>query len=505
MKPESQSTLPAPRRERGSALLIILALIGIGAAFLLVSALMSNPQIGRDKITAAALAQAKEALIGYAVADANLPGSLPCPDISDASPNTANDGTADMLVGNVCPSYLGRLPWKTLKLSDMRDGAGERLWYALSSNFGPQTPSVHTLNSDTLGTLNISGNVTATDIVAVIFAPGRPLNGQTRSTANENTYAHYLESVVASSHYQKLTPNDQADGAATYNDQMVFITYGDLMPLVEQRIAREARSCLEAYASAHGDRYPWAADTTNLSYPYSQSNILFGHFPEYQQPGTSVSNFIDSLSEFQSAVAACANGTGNSATLISTGSTLKNLAEYLKDHQPSSPPMSTSITSPAESAGDKAKDENVTCANIQADPVNNAIQVRLNQTTSALSSLTPDFSWPTNCTITGADYWPYWKGQLFYQIDSNYKPGGAGGTGSIRINNIGNYRAAVALSRKALPTQVRNPSDITTYLETPNTQLLSTDTDFETYHLNSNPLVNDLVLCLDGNTSTSCQ
>ena len=31
MKPESQSTLPAPRRERGSALLIILALIGIAA------------------------------------------------------------------------------------------------------------------------------------------------------------------------------------------------------------------------------------------------------------------------------------------------------------------------------------------------------------------------------------------------------------------------------------------------------------------------------------------
>jgi len=50
MKPESQSTLPAPRRESGSALLIILALIGIGAAFLLVSALMSNPRSGETRL-----------------------------------------------------------------------------------------------------------------------------------------------------------------------------------------------------------------------------------------------------------------------------------------------------------------------------------------------------------------------------------------------------------------------------------------------------------------------
>lgn len=491
-------------------MLVMLVILVIGITTALISSL-SNVGLRniRDQETSEALARAKEALIGRAIRDGNLPGSLPCPDLMTNIPsNVPNDGVADLLSGDVCPSYIGRLPWKSLGISDLRDGAGERLWYALAPEFRDQTsPTAHSINSETSGSITLSGNAAANNLVAIVFAPGAPLPAQERSSANENTYSHFLESVVTlASSFKQESPDDHSGGNYLYNDQLISISHDDLMHSVEMRIAREARTCLEAYAADNGGKYPWAADVSNVYYPYSQSNILFGHFPEYQQPGTSVSNFIDSLSAFQNIVTACANGTGNSATLISTGSTLKDRADYLMDHQPSSPPMSTSITSPAKSAGDKAKDGDVTCSNIQADPITNPIQVLLDQTTSALSSLTADFSWPVGCTITQAAYWPYWKYQLFYQIDSDYKPGGAAtAAGSIKINGIGNYRAAVALSRKALSTQVRNPTDITTYLEPPNTQLLSTDTDFETYLLNSNPLVNDLVLCLDGNTSTSCR
>ena len=49
---------------------------------------------------------------------------------------------------------IGRLPWKTFGLPDLRDGSGERLWYALSPNFR-DNPSVSPLNSDTRGSITV--------------------------------------------------------------------------------------------------------------------------------------------------------------------------------------------------------------------------------------------------------------------------------------------------------------------------------------------------------------
>ena len=49
-------------------------------------------------------------------------GDLPCPDRDD-------DGDADAVPGcDTAALALGRLPWKTLGLPDLRDGDGERLW-----------------------------------------------------------------------------------------------------------------------------------------------------------------------------------------------------------------------------------------------------------------------------------------------------------------------------------------------------------------------------------------
>src|SRR5690348_14815456 len=89
----------------------------------------------RDRVTERALAQAREALIAYAAErpiDAAVgPGYLPCPDADD-------DGWAESTCGSLSghlgqAERLGRLPWKTLGLPDLRDGSGERLWYAVST------------------------------------------------------------------------------------------------------------------------------------------------------------------------------------------------------------------------------------------------------------------------------------------------------------------------------------------------------------------------------------
>src|SRR5574340_386012 len=86
---------PPKAEQRGAALIVMLVIMVMGAAAFLISSLSRSAlQIERDKTTAAPLAQAKQALIGYA-ASADLPsnpsaatprpGNLPCPD-------TNNDG-----------------------------------------------------------------------------------------------------------------------------------------------------------------------------------------------------------------------------------------------------------------------------------------------------------------------------------------------------------------------------------------------------------------------------
>ena len=113
-----------PARQCGAALLVFMLIFFLASMSWLLSqtdALQSRARA--DQTTAAALAQAREALIGRAAADKERPGSLPCPDFDD-------DGEA---TNGSCSVTVGRLPWKTLDLPDLRDGEGNRLWYALAS------------------------------------------------------------------------------------------------------------------------------------------------------------------------------------------------------------------------------------------------------------------------------------------------------------------------------------------------------------------------------------
>src|SRR6185436_16359760 len=114
---------------RGQALVILIVMVAIAAMLLVYG---STSETGRavkaDAKTRAALEYARQALIGRALGDGNRPGSFPCPDLDD-------DGSAELFTGSACPSYIGRLPWRTLGIGDLRDEAGERLWYALSPGF----------------------------------------------------------------------------------------------------------------------------------------------------------------------------------------------------------------------------------------------------------------------------------------------------------------------------------------------------------------------------------
>jgi hypothetical protein len=314
-----------PQNQRGVALLILLLIFGAGAMYVLLRGLnQSNLQIERDKITERALAQAKEALIGYAISRplnsfgiSVRPGDLPCPDMN-------NDGSAEGSCGNASGSTgqsnrLGRLPWKTLNLPDLRDGYGERLWYAVSNNFKNNSRHMP-LNSNIYGTITVRNNVgniihdgsLPSAALAVIFSAGPPLkrenststqdrscNGGTNCAEAPCTVSsgspncnprNYLDSALGEDNADFVDSNNNNgfilgeirdnQRNVIVNDRLVVISYEELMPRIEQRVAAEARDCLIIYAARanNAGRYPWAVNSANLSYG-DEAGRYFGRFP----------------------------------------------------------------------------------------------------------------------------------------------------------------------------------------------------------------------------------
>ncbi|HZW25262.1 MAG TPA: hypothetical protein VFF26_07255 [Gallionella sp.] len=277
---------PHKSRQRGIALMLMLVILILGVAAVLIGSLTTTAlKNERQQKTSLALTQARDALIGRAASDDNMPGSLPCPD-------TNNDGTADLLSGNHCPSYIGRLPWRTLKLPDLRDGEGERLWYALSPAFRDDD-SARPLNSNTKGSLAIyraDGSSTQTEAgysaVAVIFSPGSSLGSQSRTTdADKNNAANYLDIANSRNNASGSGPFIAGTKSDTFNDQLVFITTKNLMPLIEQRVAGEVKRALASYYANSGcNCYPWADSVAQYTDYHSNTGLNRGWLPDIAQP-----------------------------------------------------------------------------------------------------------------------------------------------------------------------------------------------------------------------------
>jgi hypothetical protein len=175
-------TLDRRNGQQGAALVVFVAVLVLGVAWFAVGALgkAAPARAEREAKTGLALQAAKQALLAYVAsraADAGeaSPGRLPCPERLDA-PGTANAGIAPP-----SPSYrpcgsVGRLPWKTLGVDQIRDGYGEPLWYAVAiGTWALVEPATSlTINPATANQLPYEGAANA--VVAVIIAPGVALN-----------------------------------------------------------------------------------------------------------------------------------------------------------------------------------------------------------------------------------------------------------------------------------------------------------------------------------------
>ena len=249
------------RVQRGFALIALLSLAALFAAFLIASALnftSAGNTNEREDRSMSALRKAKAALIAYAASEqwqaykfqtTNQPGGLPCPDNNDTGVSPG-----------ICPAAadrVGRLPWATIGSEDLRDASGERLWYAVSSNFYKNAANI--INSDTPGLLTVTGAAPASNVVAVVIAPGEALSGQDH-IAQHNNPAAYLEGVTAST--PDYVFSSVAIPSGTANDRLLVITQADLMaavePVVAARIERDVKPLLQDYFGKWG-AYPFAA------------------------------------------------------------------------------------------------------------------------------------------------------------------------------------------------------------------------------------------------------
>jgi hypothetical protein len=205
------------------------------------------PRLAEQARQARALAAAREALIARAANDANRPGSLPCPDQSTDSTGFANrpgDGKADMLVGNHCPSYLGRLPWITLDMPPPRDRAQETLWYVLAPGLRDDD-SAEPINCSTATELNHAGH---SEVAALLIAAGPPLARQERPS---HTPGDYLEGWLDNSPTRTYWANTNPT-----NDQILIIHRDEVMAMAMRRVAQSVRHCLQSHAASSG-RFPW--------------------------------------------------------------------------------------------------------------------------------------------------------------------------------------------------------------------------------------------------------
>ena len=285
-------------RQRGAALLTLLAVLAIGGSWFLVSRISgtrSDFRAAERERNAVVLKRAKQALIGYVAAQAakaleDNPGAFPCPE-APGSFNAVNGTDGKAQTPSCTLPMVGRFPWRTIGTDKLVDSTGEPLWYVVSPGWAKPGALTNTnINSNSVGQLTVDG--AANDSVALIIAPGPAFNvlatagctawNQVRPATGTPDWRNYLECENATNPADTTFVTTGPSGS--FNDQVVRITVVDVMPAIEaaiaNRIEREiAPALVSVYASPS-----WGISGGKSVHAYAAPFANPG-------PGTGTSNF----------------------------------------------------------------------------------------------------------------------------------------------------------------------------------------------------------------------
>ena len=278
------------RKQHGFVLIALVALLVMGGLYFFISNL--SPEVieaRRQEKTEAALVQAREALIGYALQyreqqkatgdpDA-MYGHLPLPDFGEsvnlngvlANQPCTSEGCAKINPSGISGStvIVGRFPWKTLGTEPLRDGHAECLWYAVSATHRAVSSTATTMNWDTLAVPDVvigSGLATLAAVnahdrpIAVIFSAGAAFdNGRTVSTdapecGGNYDVTHYVNAALNNAQRSLPVTSDTLFGAVRKNSY--FRT--DINAMLDRMVG-----CLRDQVAAGGS-LTLDANSTNL-------------------------------------------------------------------------------------------------------------------------------------------------------------------------------------------------------------------------------------------------
>jgi hypothetical protein len=297
-------------KQQGTVLIVLFLTMLMIVSGVLISRLNQSKdsvlqnQIKAQQHNAKVLAEAKAALMGFAISYAETHvgqpvGYLVCPDRD-------GDGSAETC-GEKSKSFIGCFPYRTLGMQRLTDYFGNELWYVVSGTYKDNPKQG--LTSDTNGLFQIQdqynnmlvGNSEDNRAIAIVFAPNRAINGQTRGNLDCSKPENYLDTLNGINNAKGTKSNAIAGGigsenlptilpsvfvnasiSTTFNDQMIWITPEDYAPIYEkmnQWVAKRVQYCLKQYANTNQNKYPWAAklglDGSNLNYK-DTTDELFG-------------------------------------------------------------------------------------------------------------------------------------------------------------------------------------------------------------------------------------
>ena len=217
-------------RQRGAVLLLLLTVVSMGAAFLFVSSYNSAArQAERERRTLVALAEAREALIGFA----NTHGRLPRP------ASSASDGAENPAPCADDAACTGLLPWLALGVA-RTDSWGKLLRYSVTPVYtSAPVMRVSALGSKTVLTRDpdgairyVAGSPTCTlaspCLAAVVYSAGRENFGIAdsgiRQPNSSRTNIDEAANNSATEHFmQRPRSSDPRTPGGEFDDLVAFI------------------------------------------------------------------------------------------------------------------------------------------------------------------------------------------------------------------------------------------------------------------------------------------